>query len=297
MEISSLEAFLAVVREESISGASLVLNITQPALSRQMQKLEEELDTRLFERGRKITLTPAGQMLKERAEEIVALVDKTESDFKNTSRACGTISIGSGGLSANMFLSEVMEKFREENPDVNYRIYVNSAEYVKDMIDRGLLDFGLMLQPVDIVKYDFIELRESERNGLFIRKDNPIADKGYVTAQDLLKLPLIVPSRQSVQNSLENKIGIPFSKMNIFAANNLCTNSIIFIKRGTAALLTIEGAITDYLNDDLVFLPIRPEISANTVFVWKKSSPSYGAAGRFLNFFRRQVENYRQGMV
>lgn len=296
MEISTLEAFLTIVEEESISRASSVLHITQPALSRQMQRLEEELNTKLFERGRKITLTPAGHMLKDRAEEIVSLVDRTESDFRNAEKACGTISIGSGGLSANIFLSEVMEKFRMENPDVNYAIYVNSAEYVTDMIDRGLLDFGLLLQPVDVTRYDFIELRESERTGLFIRRDHPAAGKGYITAEDLPTIPLIIPSRASVRNNLENRIGIPFSKMNIFATNNLSNNSILFVKRGTAALLTIEGAVSDYQDDITIFLPIRPEISANTVFVWKKSSPSYGATGRFLDFFRQEVSNYRQGL-
>ena len=297
MEIRTLEAFLTIVREESISHASSVLHITQPALSRQMQHLEEELDTKLFERGRKITLTPSGHMLKDRAEEILFLVDRTESDFKNAEKACGTISIGSGGLSANIFLSEVMEKFRAENPDVNYQIYVNSAEYVKDMMDRGLLDFGLLLQPVDVTRYDFIELRESERTGLFIRRDHPLAGEGYVTAENLASVPLIIPSRESVRNNLENRIGIPFSKMNVFAVNNLCNTSILFVKRGTAALLTIEGAVSDYQNDSLVFLPLKPELSANTVFVWKKSSPSYGATGKFLNFFRQEVSHYRQGLL
>ncbi|MGI6118040.1 MAG: LysR family transcriptional regulator [Bilifractor sp.] len=295
MEINSLKSFLAVTSEESISRAAAVLNLTQPALSRQMKKLEEELDTRLFERGRKITLTPAGYILKERAEEIVALADKAESDLKNTEKARGMISIGSGGLSANILLSEIMEEFRAENPEVSYNIYVNSAEYVRDMLDRGLLDFGLLLQPVDVTKYDFIELRESERTGLFIRSDAPAARKGYATANDLRKLPLIIPSRRSVQNDIANRIGISFSQMNIFATNNLCTNSVIFVKRGVAALLTIEGAVSDYQDSCLTFLPIKPEISANTVFVWKKSSPSYGAAGRFLDFFRKEVGNYRKG--
>lgn len=296
MEINTLESFLVVAREKSISRASVVLNITQPALSRQMKKLEEELGTKLFERGRQITLTPAGHMLKERAGEIVALAYKTKSDFRNSEKAHGTISIGSGGLAANILLSEIMEKFRAENPEVDYEIYVNSAEYVKDKLDRGLLDFGLLLEPVDVTRYDFIELRESERTGLFLRRDNPAAQKGYVTAEDLLSMPLIIPSRESVRNSMENRIGIPFSRMNIFAANNLCSNSIIFAKRGTAAILTIEGAVSDYVNSDVTFLPLRPEISSNTLFVWKKPSPAYGAAGRFLDFFRKEVENYRQGI-
>ncbi|MEE8885435.1 MAG: LysR family transcriptional regulator [Eubacteriales bacterium] len=296
MEIETLNAFLTIVREESISSAASVLHVTQPALSRRMQRLEQELDAKLFERGRKITLTPAGQMLKERAEEIVSLVERTESDFRSADKACGTISIGSGGLSANIFLSEVMEKFRAENPEVNYQIYVNSAEYVKDMIDRGLLDFGLLLQPVDVTRYDFIELRESERTGLFIRRDHPAAKKGFVTAEDIASIPLIIPSRESVRNDMENRIGIPFSKMDIFASNNLCTNSIIFVKRGTAALLTIEGAVTDYLDDTMIFLPMRPEISANTVFVWKKGALSYGATGKFLEFFRKEVRDYRHGI-
>lgn len=220
-----------------------------------------------FYRGRKITLTPSGQLLKNRACEILALVDKTESDIKNAKDVRGTISIGTGGMSANIFLPDIMEKFHDENSNVNYDIYVNTAEYVKDMIDRGLLDFGLLLEPVDVSQYDFIELKESEKTGLLIRKDNPIAEKGYVIAEDLLQIPLIIPSRESVRNNMENKIGIDFSQLDIFATNNISINSIIFVKRGVAALLAIEGSVSYCMDDDLVFLPIRPPISSRTVFV------------------------------
>jgi DNA-binding transcriptional LysR family regulator len=297
MDIDTLKSFLTIINEESISAAATVLHITQPALSRQMQRLEKELDADLFERGRKIRLTSAGTILKERAAEIVSLAERTASDLRSAQKVRGTISIGSGGLSANFLLSEIMEKFRAENPEVNYSLYVNSANYVQDMLDRGLLDFGLLLQPVDVTRFDFIELKETERTGLFIRRDHPVAGKGFVTADELRSLPLIIPSRQSVQNSLENRIGISFSEMNIFASNNLCVNSIPFVKRGTAALLTVEGAVSEYLGEDLVFLPIKPELSANTVFIWKRAASSYGAADRFLRFFRQEVQDYRQRLM
>lgn len=296
MEITSLTYFLEIVRQGNISRAAAALHVTQPALTRQMQRLEEELGVRLFARGRKIRLTDAGQMLKDRAEEIVRLSERTMADLKNSQDVSGVISIGMRIFSANILLSEIMEAFSAAHPHVRFALYVNTADDVSDRIERSLLDFGLMLQPVDVTKFSYIELRETERMGLLLRTSHPLAEKGYAEAADLKSVPLIVPSRQSVQNLLEHALGISLEELRIFAENNICPASIHFVRHGTALLLAAEGACTDYLHDGLTFIPLKPQYASSTVFVWNKHLALTGAQRKFLDFFQDRLAQYRSGI-
>lgn len=152
MELRVLRYFLAVVREENILRASEVLHITQPSLSRQLAQLEDELGAKLFERGnRKITLTEAGMLLRRRAEEIVSLADKTEREFAELNggdEISGIISIGCGELSAVSELAKMIKAFSENYPHIHFNFYSGNADHTKEQIDKGLLDFGLLLEPV-----------------------------------------------------------------------------------------------------------------------------------------------------
>lgn len=181
MELRVLRYFLAVVREENILRASEVLHITQPSLSRQLAQLEEELGAKLFERGnRKITLTEAGVLLRRRAEELVSLADKTEREFVEFNGGddlTGTISIGSGELSSVSELAKMMRTFNEQYPNVNFNFYSGNADSIKDRIDKGLLDFGLLLEPVDIDKYDYIRMPVRDQWIVVVPLDSPLADQ------------------------------------------------------------------------------------------------------------------------
>jgi DNA-binding transcriptional LysR family regulator len=297
MEITTLQYYLEIVRQENITRAAEVLHVTQPALTRQMQRLEEELGVRLFDRGKTIRLTDAGKILRERAEEIVRLSEKTKADLRSSEEVSGRISIGSGILSSNIILSEIMEAFYRRHPHVQFELYVNSAEYVKDRLDRSQLDFALMLQPVDVTRYAYIELRETERIGLLLRADHPLARKGWADRADLGTLPLILPARQGVQSFLEHELGVSLSELNVFAVNNLCSNSILFARHGIAAILTMEGAVVDYLHGELAFIPLHPQHLSSSVFVWNKHLTPFGAPGKFLEFFQSRLEQYRSGLI
>lgn len=151
MELRTLQYFLTVAREENITRASEVLHITQPTtLSRQMKQLEQELGTELFVRGRNFALTEAGMLLRSRAEEVVDMMYKIESEIETAGEVGGVISIGSSALKSSQFLPEVMSAFQKLHPKVRFEIYSNSSQYIKERMDRGLLDFGIMLEPIDI---------------------------------------------------------------------------------------------------------------------------------------------------
>lgn len=286
MELRVLRYFLAVVREENISRAAEVLHVTQPTLSRQMSQLEEELGVQLFVRGRHFSLTDAGVMLRRRAEEVTALVDKIEREFEEQEDVGGVITIGSGGLVAMQSLIPAMARFREKYPKVQYQFYTNSAEYVKERLDQGLLDFGFLLEPVDVTKFDYIRLPEKERWGLLLQAGHPLAQKRAIARDDLFSLPLIMSDRLSLQKELQNWLGEDFSRLDIFATYNIITNVAMLVGQGVAAALTVEGAVNLFESESMVFRPLAPELSMTSVLAWKKFQPSFGADGHFLEFIK-----------
>lgn len=286
MEVRVLEYFLAVVQEENLSRAADVLHITQPTLSRQMAQLEEELGVQLFVRGRHLTLTDAGIMLRRRAEEVVSLMGKIENEFSQQEDIGGIVSIGSGGLNASRVLPEVMDGFRKKYPKVQFQLYTNSAEYIKERLEQGLLDFGILLEPVDVTKFDYIRMKEKERWGVLLRAGHPLAKKDRITKEDLIHEPLIMTNRTSIQKELENWFGQPLTSLDIFATYNIITNVAMLVDSGVASAVTIEGAVNLFGGERMVFRPLYPELSMTSVLAWKKYQPNFGASGRFLEHLK-----------
>lgn len=285
MELRVLKYFLTVVEEKNISRAADVLHITQPTLSRQMAQLEAELGTTLFTRGRSLTLTDAGIMLRRRAEEVVALMDKIEDELTKGEGLAGEISIGCGGLASFRELAAVMVDFRKLYPKVSFRLYANSAEYVREELEAGVLDFGLLLEPVDVAKFDYIRMRTKERWGLLVCASHPLAKKDHIESHDLVGETIAVSKRTQVRSELESWLKFPFSRLDVLAAHNLITNSVMLVESGALCALTLEGAVDLYSSDKVVFKPLHPELPMTSVFAWKKLHTGLGAAGRFLEYF------------
>lgn len=256
MELRVLQYFLTVVREENISKAAEVLHITQPTLSRQISQLEEELGTQLFVRGRHLTLTDSSVMLRRRAEEVVELIDKIESEFEKQNDISGIISVVSGGLNASKILPDIMKDFHRKYPRVQYELYTNSADHVK------------------------------ERWGILMPVDCPLAEKDFVTQEDLYELSLMASNRLSLQKELANWFKNDLSHLNIFATYNIITNIAMLVLQGIAYALTIEGAVDLFNPDLLVFRPLYPELSMTSVLVWKKFQPFSSASAKFLEYLK-----------
>lgn len=212
MEIRVLRYFLTVVREEGINRAAEALHIEQPTLSRQLFQLEREVGVKLFNRGaKKITLTNEGILLRRRAEEILALVDRTEQELiEQDEQVEGRVVIGGGELAAMQELPKIISSFREKYPLVTFDIFTGNADVVKEQMEKGLIDIGVLLEPIDIEKFDFIRLKGKEQWGVLMRPDDPLAEKEVITAKDLENTSLIIPRRKNVQNELTNWLGYSF---------------------------------------------------------------------------------------
>ncbi len=288
MEIRVLRYFLTVVREGSITKASEVLHITQPTLSRQLAQMEEELGVKLFDRGsRKITLTNEGILLCRRAEEILQLVDKTEKELvEQDEQIEGKISIGCGEIAAVQLLSNLFQTFRKKYSRVNFDLFTATADLVKEQMDKGLLDIGLLLEPVDKEKYDFIRLDREENWVVLMRPDDPLAQKESVTAKDLSVRPLILPRRLSVQSELASWFGNYNNNLNIVFTSNLSTNGAVMVSHGLACSLVIEGAVPFWDPSKITYRPLNPPLTATSVLAWKRGQPFSLAATKFIEHMK-----------
>lgn len=294
MEIRVLRYFLTVAREGSITRAANFLHLTQPTLSRQLQDLEKELGQKLFIRGsHNISLTPEGMILRKRAEEIVDMVDKTESVFRSISdTVSGDIYIGGGETESMKYIAEVIKDMKEEYPAIKYHLYSGNAEDVTERLDKGLLDFGILIQPTDLSKYEYITLPSKDVWGVLMKKDSALALKKEIKLDDLYDLPLIcsrqVERRTSVKNDFLEWFGGNFEKMNVAATYNLVYNARIMVEEGIGYALTLDKLVNTMHTSNITFRPLSPKLESGLDIVWKKYQIFSPAANLFLSKLRER---------
>ena len=295
MELRVLKYFLAVARTGNITAAAHSLHVTQPTLSRQLQDLEYELGRKLFVRGsHHVTLTRDGMLLRQRAEEIMEIVDQTESEFYANSRSVsGDIYIGCGESEAMSLLAEIISTFRSDHPQVRFHLYSGNAEDVMDRLDRGLLDFGILIQPVDISRYDSLPLPIKDTWGLILRKDHPLAKLKTIRPSDFADVPLLV-SKQILRNEkLTGPIGEWFgesgSSVKVAGTYNLIFNAALLVREGVGCALGLDRLINRTSQSDLCFRPLNPKLEVGLDIVWKKSRIISEAAEKFLERLQEKL--------
>ncbi|CVI66901.1 Hca operon transcriptional activator [Clostridiales bacterium CHKCI001] len=273
MELRTLRYFLTAVGEGNITRAADILHVTQPTLSRQLMDLERELGTTLIIRGKKgLTLTDDGIFFQQRAEEIVELADRVEQAFieKNDSIS-GLISIGATEAVGSRLLAKVIKQFSEKYPLVQFHMYNEMADNIKDRIDKGLVDIGLLLEPVDTVKYDFVRLSQKEVWGVLMRADHPLAEHKSISPQELLEYPLILPLREKVRDEILNWLGREEKDLKIPLSYTLLSNAVFLVEEGLGCAFCLEGALAIRNSSNLRFIPIVPEHTTRSVLIWKKN--------------------------
>ena len=284
MDIRILRYFLTVAKEQNFTKAAEQLNITQPTLSRQLAALEEELGTTLFIRGsRSITLTEAGILLKRRALEIIDLEEKMMDELKVKEGLIeGTITIGCGEFAAVETLAEICKVYKEKYPMVQIALHTATADSVYEMMNQGLVDIGLFLEPVNTEGLDYIRIMDSDHWVVGIKPDDPLACKEYITKEDLFDRPLILPKRRNVQSELANWFGKDFNKLQISFISNLGTNAGVMAIHGLGYPVSIEGAAKYWREDLLVQRRLYPQITASTVIAWRRNIPYSLAMNKFI---------------
>lgn len=287
MELRVLKYFLVVAEEENITRAAKQLHLTQPTLSRQMIQLEEELGVSLFCRGKtKVTLTEEGVVLKKRAQEILQLTEKTKQEMNSPTLLSGNISIGCGESQSMAIISKNIAGFLEKYPLVRFHIYSATADEIKDKLENGLLDIGLLMEPVNIEKYDFLRMPIKERWGVLVKDNSMLSEKEYVTSKDLISVPLIMARRACVNHELANWFGEDYKFLKNVATCNLIMNAANMVKNDVGAAMCLN---LDAQFEGLKFIPLKPKLENGSVLVWKKGQTTSAAAWRFIEQVRKNI--------
>ena len=293
MELRTLSYFLAVAREQNMTEAANVLHVTQPTLSRQIADLEDELGKKLFTRtSRNTLLTEDGMHLRQRAEEILALVNQTEDELKNdTMDLSGCIRIGAGETHAMHILADLFADLHGRSPRLTVELFTGNADAVEEKLAHGLIDFALMIEPFNTEHYHFIRLPEPMRVGIVTRDDSEWAAKDGITPDDLNEMPLLVSSRQSANHYDYTQWSggkVSAETMNIVGRFDLISNASHFIRTGIANAIGIDELL-QLDTGHLKFIPLKPALTFSAVIVWKKYRLLSKSSSVFLEELRKRM--------
>lgn len=271
MEIRVLRYFLEVAREENITKAAARLHISQPTLSKQLKDLEEELGKKLFRRSNySVYLTEEGMLLRKRAEDILAMVDKTSAEFQALGNVTGgDVQIGCAESCLIKHLAQGIKEFKKQCPGLRYHIYSGNTEQVAERLDRGLLDLAVIVEPPNLSRYNYIETPGVDTWGLLMRADNSLAEKEYITADDLIGIDLIC-SGQSMKADIPRWCGQMTDQFNHVGSTNLFYNGTIFVREGLGCMLTFDHLADTSPESGLVFRPLHPPLENKMYIIWKK---------------------------
>ncbi len=295
MELRTLRYFLAAAQEENMTRASEILHVTQPTLSRQIMDLERELGVTLMLRGKNgLTLTDDGRFFRQRAQEIVELTDRLEKDIAGQKKdISGMVVIGASEVGGSQTLAKLIKEFSEKYPAVQFTLYNETVDNIKDRLDKGLVDIGLLLEPADVTKYDYVRLDRQDTWGLLMRDDHPLADKESLTVEDVASCPLLLPLRENIRAEILHWLGREENELRIPLFYTLLSNAALMVAEGLGCAFCMDGALAIRSDPILRFIPLEPRHMTHSVLVWKKNKLFSPAASLFIqeiNMLRAKIE-------
>lgn len=295
MELRVLQYFLAIAREQSIIRAAESLHLSQPTLSTQMKSLEEELGKQLLIRGtkgsRKVTLTEEGMILRKRAEEILDLVKKTEKEVTLANDIIvGDIYIGTGETDAVRILAKAAKSLQDTSPGIQFHISSGNSTFVKERLDKGLLDFGIVFGAVDLTKYNALKLPARDVWGVLMRKDSPLAEKEAVSPEDLWDKPLIISQQEEKGGIVNQWLKRQTSDLNIVATYNLIFNASLLVDEGLGYAICFDKIINTTGTSSLCFRPLVPMLEQEMSVIWKKYQVFSKPAEKFIEVLREGLD-------
>ena len=295
MELRTLRYFLAAAQEENITRAADILHVTQPTLSRQIMDLERELGVTLMLRGKNgLKLTDDGILFRQRAQEIVELVDRLEKDFaEKQNDISGMVVIGASEVGGSQTLAKLIKEFSEKYPAVQFTLYNETVDNIKDRLDKGLVDIGLLLEPIDVTKFDYIRLSQQDTWGLLVRDDHELAERLSLTAEDVVSCPLILPLRENMRAEILHWLGREEKDQKISMFYTLLSNAALMVAEGLDCAFCMDGALAIRSDPRLRFIPLEPRRMTHSVLVWKKNklfSPATSLFIQEINMLRAKIE-------
>ncbi len=292
MEFRVLKYFITIAQEENMTKAAEVLHTTQSNLSRQLAELENTVGKKLFERGsRKITLTEEGMFLRKRAKEIIELTERTEDDLKTFNEiVSGVVHIGAIETQKMKMIANCIMTLKEAHPQITYDFFSGSIAEITDGLNKGILDFGLLVAPVNMQKFDYIKLPKNDVFGLLMRSDCPLASLQTIRPEDIGDLPVWVAHQQLEGNVLSGWLGRDAQSLNIVSTFNLITTPSMMIEEGFGMAFTFDNLVSIPEKSNLCFRPLEPRVEAELYLVWKKFQMFTKPAELFLEAVQKYIQ-------
>ena len=296
MELRDLEYFLAIARHNNLTEAAVSLHLTQPALTRSLKHLEEELGKRLVIRGsRRIMLTEDGLLLERRAEEMLRLAEKTISEIRTPDDVIeGDIFVCAGETRGLHILTQAARRLMNRHPGVRLKISSGDTRYVVHELDNGTADFGLLFPFFDSPDYASIRVPFADRWGFVMRKDDPLAEKKQITAEEIAGQPLIVSRDLDSPARLSHLLNLPESKIHIAATYSLMFNGALMVTDGIGYLLGLEHILNLSGRTTSCFRPLYPTATEHVRVCWKKYAPMSRQAAALLEEMRNPASGHAQ---
>ncbi|MBT1170668.1 LysR family transcriptional regulator [Bifidobacterium sp. SO4] len=292
MDIEILHHFVTTVQEGGIAAAAELLRISQSTLSRQIQSLEREVGATLLQRrnrGRELRLTREGRLLYRRAEEIVDLVTRARAEITSDD-VSGDIHLAAAQLPSMDIVAQAANDTRNAHPDVRFHLIDGYSTDIMKQLDNGLADFGVLVQPVDMGDYDWIDLPETDRNGLLMPDSHPLADRERITRADLRDVPMLVPQGALSRNNLSGWLNARDRRTKVVGTMNLAYNASLFVKAGYGCAVIPEGIIDTSPSSGLRFVPLDPPLIVRSCLAWKRNQPLTKAGEAFLECLNARIQ-------
>ncbi len=292
MEIRVLKYFLMIAREESITKAAERLHITQPTLSRQIAQMEEEVGVTLLDRsGRRVTLTPAGMLLRRRAEEMVALVDKTEQELlESEGDVEGILHVAGGDLGATTDFVALLKEFRALHPLVNIEYFSGISTDIIERMDRGLTDVGLLVNSYNFAKYEYLPIGRPRRNGMFLLASDPLAEKEFITPKDLEGKSIFMTGRENLNGEFRSWAGESYKTYDLGINVTLPNNKVVMTLAGMGCFMASEGVLACIDDRQIAWRPLEPATEIHTFLAWRRNEPMSPVAGEFVRFIKEKLK-------
>lgn len=292
VELRVLRYFLAVAGEQNISRAAEFLHVTQPTLSRQIMDLEEELGKKLFLRGgRRMVLTEEGMFLRKRAQEIVALADRTVEEFRSADEeVSGDVYIGGGESRAMRIIAGAARRLSAAHPHISYHLFSGNAAEVTEKLDEGLVDFGVFVGPTDLARYEYVHLPVMDVWGVLMRRDHPLSEKRALRPEDVAELPLFCSRQALVVNEISGWLGESCDRLRVVGTYNLLYNASVMVEAGMGCALCLDGIVRCEEEGPLCFRPLEPRLEVGLTVAWKKYRAFSRAAEKFLDALLKESE-------
>nr|WP_263314562.1 LysR family transcriptional regulator [Mammaliicoccus sp. Marseille-Q6498] len=289
METRVLRYYLAVVSEGNISSAAKLLHITQPTLSRQIKDLEEELGVQLFLRkGKYLELTKEGIYLAEQARDIVRLVDKTTTNINKSNEIYGEIMIGMAESQSIKKIGQAIKNIREEHSKIHFDLYSGNAEQIIEQLESGLLDFGVVIEPINKIEYSSLSLDSFDEWGILTRQDSEFKNVDKITSDMIPGKQFMISSQNGVKTMLASLLNIKEADLNVVVKYNLLYNASLLVEAGVGHAICIDGLINTDENN-LTFIPFDPPIKSSLSIIWKKDKPLSEASQYFLEHLKKEL--------